>query len=113
MKVNVSGHGLINFPDSMSEEEVRDVLKQFEPKKDDTIPSLLKSIESLVKNQKPLLVKEPSVLTVEKQMVVKEPQVVTVERVITEQVKVLRWDFVFERDDEGRITAAAAFPEYE
>lgn len=102
MIVNVSGHGRIKFPDSMSEKEVREVLKQFEKKQDDTIPKLLKVLEKLLK-QKPQVITQEKLIEVEKQIVVKVPEVklVEVERIVEVTSDPTNWQFSIKRDEDG------------
>lgn len=102
MIVDVKGHGKIKFPDSMSESEIRSVLKQFETPKDDTIPQLLATLEKLLK-QKPQVVTEQKVIEVEKQIVVKVPEVrmVEVEKVVEVVSDPTSWRFTVQRDEDG------------
>lgn len=102
MKVKVAGHGTLNFPDSMSEAEVRSVLKQFEPKKDETLPKLLGVLEKLLK-RKPEVVTEQKLVEVEKQIVVKVPEIreVQVERVIEVPAEFVPARFTIKRDQNG------------
>jgi hypothetical protein len=107
MIVNVAGHGAITFPDTMSEEEVRAVLRQFEPKKDDTAEKLLSSIEGFLKKQKPQVITDSVPVPVDRQIVVKEPKVIEVERMVP--VKPVSWHFTIERED-GLISEVYAEP---
>ena len=102
MRVNVKGFGPIDFPDSMSQAEVREVLKQFEPKKDETLPKLLATLEKLLK-QKPQIVTEQKIVEVEKQVVVKVPQVerVEVEKIVEVQSDPTNWMFSIKRGEDG------------
>jgi len=100
--VNVKGHGKIKFPDSMSESEVRSVLKQFETPKDNTLPKLLATFEKLLK-QKPQVVTEQKIVEVEKQVIVKVPdtKIVEVDRIVEVQAEAVNWIFSIKRDDDG------------
>ena len=102
MIVDVKGHGKIKFPDSMSENEVRAVLKQFETPKDDTLPKLLATFEKLLK-QKPQIITEQKIVEVEKQVVVKVPEVqrVEVEKVVEVVSDPTNWMFSIKRDEDG------------
>ena len=99
MKVRVPNIGLINFPDTMTDAEVKAVLKQFEPKKDDTIPKLLASIEKLVKNQKPQVITDTKVQVVEIPKIVERTQIQTIDREV--KAEPMSWHFTFERDESG------------
>lgn len=105
MKVNVVGIGPVNFPDSMSEEEIRKVLKQFEPKKDDTVERLLKSLVEAL--QKPQIVKDSVPVEIEKQVIIEKPTVQTVE--IPGKAEKTAWHFHINRED-GLITEIYAEP---
>lgn len=100
MIVDVKGHGKIKFPDSMSESEVKAVLKQFETPKDETIPKLLSTLEALLK-QKPQIVTEQKIVEVEKQVVVKVPEVqkVEVEKVVEVVGEPVSWRFTVNKGD--------------
>jgi len=102
MIVNISGHGRIKFPDSMSEEEVRGVLKQFEKKQDNTLPKLLETLEKLLK-QKPQVVTKEKIVEVEKQVIVKVPEVKTVEveKIVEVVSDPTNWMFSIKRDEDG------------
>lgn len=108
MKVRVHGHGVLNFPDTMTEGEVKAILKQFEPQKDDTVPKLLTAIEKLLKNQKPIITKETQVQEIEKQVIVKEPQIIEIDRPV--QMAPKSWHFSIERNEDGAITDIYAEP---
>lgn len=101
MKVNVKGIGVISFPDTMTDLEVRTVLKQFEQK-----PTVVKETE-IVKLELPHIVREPQV--VEVPVIVREPQVIEVEKVIVKETKPKAWRFEIERDEFG-ISAIIARP---
>ena len=103
MRVKVAGHGVIKFPDGMPEKDIREFLKQFEPKKDDTIPKLIKSLEEVIKSQKPLLVKEPSVQVVKVPEVIQKPEIqtITVERIVEVPRETTAWRFRVDRDEDG------------
>lgn len=99
MKVMVNGHGYVNFPGSMSEKDVRAVLKQFEPKKDDTLPKAIKALEKAVRA--PQVVVEQKIVEVEKQVIVKEYEKIPAEKVVEKVVKVKPkgWHFTITRND--------------
>lgn len=101
MIVNVIGFGAIEFPDTMTDDEIRAVLKQFEKPKDDTVPTLLASIEKLLEKQKPQLIEVPKIQTVNTETVIKEPQVIEVERIIEKERKPVSWVFTISRDEDG------------
>jgi hypothetical protein len=105
MKVDVRGFGPIKFPDTMTDAEVREVLRQFEPKKDDTIEKLTASIEKMAKNQQ--IVTNTIPVQVEKQVIIKEPKVIEVERMVP--IKPVSWHFTIERED-GLISEVYAEP---
>ena len=100
MRVNVKGFGPIDFPDSMSKEEVRDVLKQFEPKKDESLQKVLETLQELLK-AKPKIVTEQKVVEVEKQVVVKVPEVRTIEIEKTVKADPVSYRFTIARDEDG------------
>lgn len=108
MIVNVKGHGKIKFPDSMSESEIRSVLKQFETPKDDTMPKLLATLEKLLK-QKPQVITEQKIVEVEKQVIVKVPEVklVEVEKVVEVVSDPVNWQFTVNKDDGTSYTVIA------
>ncbi len=110
MRVTVKGFGPVDFPDSMSDKEVRDVLKQFEPKRDDTLPKLLEAIEKALK-QKPQIITEQRIVEVEKQVIVKVPEIKTikVEKVVEVVSDPTNWMFSIKRDEDG-ITQVIAEP---
>jgi hypothetical protein len=101
MIVNVLGHGSIEFPDTMTDDEVRDVLRQFEKKPDETIPDLCKSIESMIKNQKPQIIETQQLVEVEKQVVVTDHKIIEVEKIIEKERKPISWMFTISRDEDG------------
>jgi len=109
MIVNVAGHGRINFPDSMSDEDVRAVLKQFEKKPDDTIPKLLKGIESLLKGQKPQIIKETEIKVVEVEKVIEKPVIkeIAVEKIVPVSSDPVSWHFTASKDDLGEWNVTA------
>ena len=110
MRVNVIGFGPINFPDSMSESDVRKVLKQFEAKKDDSTEKLLKSIDNHLSNKKPTIVTEPKIVEVEKQTIIPKTEIKTIEieKVIEKPIKPTSWSFNVQPDGDGwHITAQA------
>lgn len=100
MKVKVANHGTINFPDDMAEKDIRAFLKQFEAKRDDTLPKLLETFEKLLK-QKPHVVTEQKLVEVEKQIVVKEPEIQMVEKIIERDSKPSSYRFTIYRDEDG------------
>lgn len=112
MRVRVAGHGVINFPDSMSEAEVQAVLKQFEKPKDDTVPKLLASIEKLLAAQKPQIVTEQKVVQVPQQVIMPKTDIktVTVERIIEKKIPATSWEFEIDRDEDGMISNVRAYP---
>lgn len=101
MIVNVKGHGAISFPDTMTDGEIRKVLTQFEPKKDDSVEKLIQSIDKMLKKQKPQVIETQKLVEVEKQVIVKEPRVIEVEKVIEGKSSPVSWHFTIERDDSG------------
>lgn len=103
MIVNVSGHGRVNFPDTMSDEEIRAVLKQFEKKPDDTISKLLEGIQDMLKNQKPQIVKETDIKIVEVPKIVEKTviQKVPVETIVPVSSEPTSWSFTANKDDLG------------
>ena len=102
MRVNVKGFGMIDFPDSMTNGEVRDVLRQFEPKKDDTLQKLLVTLEQSLK-QKPQIITEQKIVEVEKQVIVKVPEVRTieVEKTVMTKADPVSYRFTISRDADG------------
>lgn len=107
MKVNVLGYGVVNFPDSMEESEVRAVLKQFEKPKDDTLERLVQSLIALVEKQKPQIVKDTVPVEIEKQVIVEKPVIQTVE--IPGKAERTAWDFTIERKGD-QVTKIKARP---
>lgn len=109
MRVNIAGHGVVKFPDTMTDAEIRDVLKQFEPKKDDTVERLLQSIEKVIKNQKPQLVKETDIKVIEVEKIIEKPtvQTVTVEKIIEVPRETSSWQFTVDKDDGTSYTITA------
>lgn len=108
MKVRVPGVGVIDFPDSMTEQEIKVILDQFRPKQDDTAQKLLTTLE---KNLKKSPVKEVDIRRVEVPAIVPktEVQTVEVERIVTVPNQPVSWRFEIERDG-GQISAIIAEP---
>ena len=102
MIVNVIGFGPINFPESMTEEEVKQVLKQFEKKPDERFNQTLETIEKLLKNQKQQVVEVPKIVEIEKEKIIQKPEIVEVEKqVIVEKMNSpSSWKFTIYRDDD-------------
>lgn len=109
MRVNIAGHGVVKFPDTMSDKEVREVLKQFEPKKDDTIAKLVTSIESMLSKQKPQIVKEVEIKTIEIPKIMEKTtvQTVPIERIIEVPRETPSWRFTVDKDDGTSYTVTA------
>ena len=107
MRVNVKGHGSIKFPDDMPEKDIREFLKQFEVKKDDTSEKLLESIEKMVNIQKPQIVKETAIQVVNVPQIVEQPsiQTLTVERMVPRETP--PWRFTVDKDDGTSYTITA------
>jgi hypothetical protein len=109
VKVHIPGYGAINFPESMSEDEIRKVLEQFRRPKDDTA---LKLLESLEKNLKTKPQKDIDIRTIEVPVVTQNTEIRTVEieRVIPTPSKPVRWGFSIERDADGAIEGGEIWP---
>lgn len=99
MKVKVKGLGIVEFPDEMSEDEIKTILSQYDAPKDDTVAKLLGSIEKLLKAQQPTVVTNTEIREIEKTIPVYEPKVVEVERVLPRAQT--GWHFKIERDEDG------------
>lgn len=111
MIVNVKGIGKVSFPDKMTQAEVREVLRQFEPKKDYTTERLLESIEKMLKSQKPQIVEKQVVKTVEVPKIVEKVKIEHVDRVVEIQAEPLTaWEFQIERDENDMISSVTAVP---
>ncbi len=109
MRVNVSGHGVINFPDDMPESDVKAFLKQFDSEKDETIPRLLTTLEKLLK-QKPQIITEQKIVEVVKQVVVKVPEIkiVEVDKIVEVKSNPVNWSIDIERDEDGKLSRLMA-----
>lgn len=95
---------MINFPEEMTEDDVKNVLKQFEPKKDDRFDKLLQAVYELAKKQ---VVQDTVVKTIEVPKIVEKTVVQTVEVPVKTQVP---WNFEIEREGE-RIKNVRAIPD--
>ena len=109
MIVNVLGYGNIAFPDSMTEDEIKEVLKQFEKKPDERFNKTLEAIEKLIKSQKQSVVEVPKIVEVEK--IIQKPEVIEVEKqvIIEKEKKPRSWHFEIVREDD-EITDIYASP---
>ena len=105
MIVTVKGFGNVNFPDSMSEAEVKQVLNQFNKPKDDRPLQALQSITEAIKSQKPAIVTEQKIVQIEKPIIDK-PIVITDTRTeiveIEKPVKPTKWKFTINKIDDER-----------
>lgn len=106
MRVNVQGHGVLNFPDTMDDAEVKAVLDQLKPEKDDTVPNLCKSIESMLGKQKPQVIEVPKIVEIEKQVVVVESKVVEIKT--KEKADKTSWHFEINREDDEIVEIIAS-----
>ena len=106
MKVNVKGQ-LVEFPDSMSKDDIKEVLNKKFTKKDNT-DALLQAIEALkALVLKPQVIKELEIKEVEKPVYIEKTRVETVK---VPTVQAMSWHFSLERDDDGQITDIYAEP---
>ena len=112
MRVKVNGIGPIDFPDSMSQQEVRDVLRQFEPQKDNSLQKILEAMQKLL-DKKAQVIREPQVVQVEKQVIVKVPEIkeVQTQKIIERETKPKAWLFQIERDENDMIVNVRAYPD--
>lgn len=100
MIVEIKGHGKIDFPDSMSDDEIKDVLKQFDPKKDNSLVEILQTINKTLSKQKPVIVQDTKIEIKEIPVPVVETKLETV-MIEKEICKPVSWKFTIERDEYG------------
>lgn len=95
MRVKITGLGIVDFPDDMSEEEIHAQLQRFKSSSGPVVVTETKTVNV------PEIIREPQVVEIEKVVTVYEPKVVEVDRIIEKKIMPRRWHFRAEKDDMG------------